>query len=172
MSRKRIEPVPELSSWDDVNLSLAAIGELQRSVEAIEATMQETIDAAKLAADMEAAPHQKRIIELEAQIKQYVDDHAEDMGKKKSKTLLFGTVGYRKSTKVVLPRPAAKVKEIITQLRARGMSDCVKTAQPRIDKDALKKYPPNEILAVGASIKTDEVFWYDIDREQLTEKGA
>ena len=113
MGRKRIEPIPALNNWDDVDIQLAEIGELERTVEAIEAYMQQEIDNAKLSADMEAAPYRKRIADLEAQIKQYVDDHADELGGKKSKVLTFGTVGYRKSTKVVLPRAAAKVKEII-----------------------------------------------------------
>ena len=172
MGRKRIEPIPALNSWDDVNLKLAEIGELQRKVEAVEAAMQQKIDNAKLAADMEAAPHHKQIAELEAQIKQYVDENAEDMGNKKSKVLPFGTVGYRKSTKVVLPRAAGKLKEIIMQLRARGMHDCVITPPSKIDKDALKKYPANDVLAVGASLSTNDCFWYEVDRERLIAKEA
>lgn len=172
MARKRIEPIPALKSWDDVDLKLAEIGELQRATESIEADMQRTIDEAKLKADMSAAPHYKRITELETQIKQYVDDHSDELGGKKSKSLTFGMVGYRKSTKVVLPRAAAKLKEIITQLRARGMGDCVVTPAPRVDKDALRKYPPNDVLAVGAGLTTNDVFWYEVDRERLVAKEA
>ena len=171
MARKRVEPVPALGSWDAVNLALAEIGEHQRVVETVAATMQETIDDVKLAADMEAAPHQKRIAELEGQIKQFVDVHAGDLGNKRSKALTFGTVGYRKSTRVVLPRAAAKIKEIITQLHARGMSDCVIEPQPRVDKDALKKYPPSDIIAVGAKLATVDAFWYEYDRERLAKEA-
>lgn len=50
------------------------------------------------------------------------------------------------------------------------MDDCVKTPAPSVDKDALRKYPTQDIVAVGASIEVDDVFWYEPDREKL-ERG-
>ena len=44
------------------------------------------------------------------------------------------------------------------------------TPAPSVDKDALRKYPTQDIVAVGASIEVDDVFWYEPDREKL-ERG-
>ena len=63
-----------------------------------------------------------------------------------------------------------KLAEIIQLLRSKGMDDCVKTPAPSVDKDALRKYPTQDIVAVGASIEVDDVFWYEPDREKL-ERG-
>lgn len=169
MARVRMPEVCDLKSWEDVDLCLAEIGEKQRQIENIEAKMQEQIDAAKLAADDAAAPHRQRITHLATQIKLYADDHAGDMGGKKTKILTFGQVGYRRSTKITLPKAAAKVAEIIKSLKAKGMTDCVIAPPEKIDKDMLKKYPVNEITAVGAGLKVDDVFWYEPDREKLAE---
>lgn len=169
MARVRMPDHP-LNSWDDVNLCLAEIGECQRKVEAIEAEMQRKIDEAKLAANIDAEPYTQRIAKLELQIKGYVDVHSEDMGKKKTMSLQFGQTGYRKSTKVILPKAAAKIATIVQALRARGMSDCIVSPPPKVNKEALKKYPADEILAVGANIKIDDVFWYEVDRESLLEQ--
>jgi phage host-nuclease inhibitor protein Gam len=161
-----------LASWDDVNLSLAEIGELEREITDIETKMQADIDAAKLAADVAADPYKKRIAALELQIKMYTEEHAVDMGGKKTKALTFGQVGYRRSTKVLLPRAAAKVAELIRTLKARGMGDCVVAPPEKIDKEALKKYPANEITAAGAGLKIEDVFWYEVDKERLAEGAA
>ena len=47
------------------------------------------------------------------------------------------------------------------------MSDCVKQAEPKIDKGILGKYPPADIIAVGAGVKVLDTFWYEPDREKL-----
>ena len=159
-----------LNSWDDVNLCLAEIGECQRKVEAIESEMQRAIDDAKLTAGINAEPYTQRIAKLELQIKGYMDEHSDDMGKKKTMSLQFGQTGYRKSTKVILPKAEAKIAAIVKALRVRGMSDCIVSPPPKVNKDALKKYPAVDILAVGANIKVDDVFWYEVDRESLLEQ--
>lgn len=171
MARKRIEDnVPQLQSWDDVNITLAEIGEAERLIEAIEADMQAGIDNLKLGAEMDAAPHQRRITELGSQIKRFVDEHRDEMDGKKTKTLTFGSTGFRKSTKVILPRGAAKVAQIIRELKSRAMTDCVITPPEKVDKDALRKYPANEVIAVGANLQVEDTFWYEVDREQLAQK--
>ena len=169
MARVRIPEKCDLTSWEDVDLCLAEIGEKQRLIEGIEAKMQEQIDAAKLSADDAAAPHRIRIAQLETQIKLFADDHVSDMGGKKTKTLTFGHVGYRRSTKITLPKAAAKLAEIIRSLKTKGMTDCVITPPEKVDKDMLKKYPANDIAAVGAGLKIEDVFWYEPDREKLAE---
>ena len=107
-------------------------------------------------------------------IKWDIDDvtklYVYDMDGKKTKTLNFGAVGFRKSTKIKLPKAPTKLAEIIQLLRSKGMDDCVKTPAPSVDKDALRKYPTQDIVAVGASIEVDDVFWYEPDREKL-ERG-
>lgn len=169
MARVRIEN-EALNSWDHVNLCLAEIGECQRGIEVVEAKMQEAIDNAKLAAGMEAEPLRQRISALELRIKAFVDEHADDMGGKKTKQLQFGQTGYRKSTKILLPKGAAKIAAIIRALRKQGMNDCVITQPEKVDKEALKKYSVPDIVAVGANIKIEDVFWYEIDRESLLDK--
>lgn len=167
MARKRIESLVELKSWNDVDDSLRRIAELERKIEAANAAMQETIDAAKAETGDQVKPMAGEIKDLERQITLYSDAHREDMGKAKSKALNYGTVGYRKSTKVVLPRAAAKLVEMIRQLKAKGMSDCVVQPPETVSKEALAKYPPNDIFAVGAGLDVNDAFWYEVDKERV-----
>ena len=81
-----------------------------------------------------------------------------------------GANGWQIATKIKLPKAPTKLAEIIQLLRSKGMDDCVKTPAPSVDKDALRKYPTQDIVAVGASIEVDDVFWYEPDREKL-ERG-
>ena len=49
------------------------------------------------------------------------------------------------------------------------MDECVVQPPPKIDKNALRKYKPDEIIAVGASIKTEETFGYEVDTTKISE---
>lgn len=71
------------------------------------------------------------------------------------------------STRLTLPRGVEKVKTIIEELLRRGMKECVVYSEPKIDKDALKKYSAGEIAEVGAKLEVEDVFGYDVDEEAL-----
>ena len=168
MARKKVlDEAPAFESWDEVNQALADIGNNQRVVEGFEAEMQEKIDAAKAEAEAKSRPFLEETKRLERQIRDFAESNRDDMDGKKTKTLNFGSVGFRKSTKITLPKAPGKLAEIVKQLVAKGMSDCVKRSEPKIDKDALRKYPPSDIVAAGAGIKVEDVFWYEPDREKL-----
>ena len=124
MARKRVEDtVPALESWDDVNQALATIADNQRTVENFEAAMQNKIDEAKAEAEARSRVFIEATKRLERQIKEFAEAHRDDMDGKKTKTLNFGAVGFRKSTKIKLPKAPTKLAEIIQLLRSKGMDD-------------------------------------------------
>lgn len=169
MKRVRLEEKSMLSSWDDVDLCLAELAEKQRAIELIEAAMQQDIDNLKLSAEIKADPEKKRIEHLEKQIMLFSDAHTEDLDGKKTKVLTFGKLGYRKSTKVKLPKAAAKIAEIIKELRKKGMTDCIVSPPEKIDKEKMKKYSATDITDTGAGLEVKDVFWYEPDRTKLAE---
>ena len=167
MTRTRVEPPKALQSWEEADKALARIGDLQRAAEAAEAEMQEGINTWKKAAAEKVSPMKREIEELGRQLATFADAHRDEMGKKKSRELNHGKLGFRKSTKLILPRGESKIARMILALRDRGMTDCILVPPPRIDKDALKKYPPNDVVDVGASLEVTDDFWYEVDREEV-----
>ena len=172
MARKRVEDtVPALESWDDVNQALATIADNQRTVENFEAEMQNKIDEAKAEAEARSRVFIEATKRLERQIKEFAEAHRDDMDGKKTKTLNFGAVGFLQVHEdQAAEGPPPSWLRSSRLLRSKGMDDCVKTPAPSVDKDALRKYPTQDIVAVGASIEVDDVFWYEPDREKL-ERG-
>ncbi len=169
MARVRIPDQPALKNWDDVDLTLKEIGECQMSIERIEADMNTKISDIKLAAEMDAKPHKERIKLLELQLKEFVEANRDDLGNRKTKEINFGRTGFRKSTKITLPRAAAKLAEVIRRIKEFGMTDCIVQPPEKIDKDNLKKYPESDILKVGATLTVEDTFWYEVDREKLAD---
>lgn len=166
MARKRIIEAPALKSWEDVNDALRQIAEAQIALGDIESEMQKQIVGAKKAAEQQSKPYNDRVAKLEREIKDFVEDHREDMGKAKSKVLTFGEVGFRLSTSVSLPKAKEKLEEIIRRLKARQMMDCI-VVEEKVSKEALKEYGEDTVAAVGATYKQKNVFGYDVYLERL-----
>ena len=170
MARKRIDPPQMLGGWEEVDGALRRIGDLEREIESAEAAMQAKIDADKADAAKSTKAARDEIASLEGQLSLYADLHRDELGKKKSRELNHGVIGYRKSTKAVLPRGESKLAEIIRRLREKGMTDCIISPSPRIDKETLKKYPPNDVIEVGANLEITDAFWYEVTRDELCDK--
>ena len=109
-----------------------------------------------------ALPLQNRIKRLESDVKDYVDCHRAEMAGK-SRTLNFGTVGYRISSKLMLP--TGKVAEAIATLKAMGRKEFIKTTES-LDREALKRQPLEFLNQIGAYIRQSDEFYYDVSDEQ------
>ncbi len=169
MARVRMEEVSILKTWDDANLTLADIGEYERVIAGIEAKMQEEIAAAKAAAEIAAEPWLKRIESMKKQLQLFANAHTDDLGKAKTKAMTFGKLGFRKSTKVILPKGKTEIEDIVQKLKKLGMKDCLVPQPDKIDKKKLGKYSETQVSAVGAKLEIKDVFWYEVDKEQLQE---
>ncbi|MCL6558448.1 MAG: host-nuclease inhibitor Gam family protein [Firmicutes bacterium] len=160
MARVRIESA-KLKSWEDVSLNLKEIGECQLAIEGIEAALNEKISDLKLEAAVQAKPYQDSIKKLELEIKEFTEENKVDI-KGKTKFMDFGKVGFRQSTKIIIK----SIQAVLNGLKARRMDDCI-TVTETVNKERLREYPDEVIAAVGASKKTEDVFWYEVDKEKL-----
>lgn len=171
MARKRVIDAPTLHSWEDVNDALRQIAEAQIALNEIEGDMQKQIIGAQKAAEELSKPHSDSIAKLEKEIKAFVTEHRDEMGKAKSMTLTFGEVSFRLSTSVSLPRAKEKLKEIIRRLKSRQMTDCI-VVEEKVSKEALKKYGEDTVNAVGATWKQSDVFGYEVNIAKLEQIKA
>ena len=103
MERKRVVEAPSLHSWVDVNDALRQIAEAQIALGEIQSDMQKQILGAQKVAEEQSKPLNDNVAKLEREIKSFVTDHRDEMGKTKSVVLTFGEVGFRLSTSVSLP---------------------------------------------------------------------
>ena len=171
MARKRVADEPRLKTWEDVNGALRQIAEAQIAANDIESDMQKQILGAKKIAEEQTRPYKDSIARLEREIKLFVTDHREDLGKGTSRTLTFGEVGFRLSTSVTLPRAKEKLEEVIRRLKSRQMTDCI-LVEEQVSKEALKKYGEDTVNAVGATWKQSDVFGYEVNIARLEQIRA
>lgn len=171
MARKRVVEAPSLHSWEDVNDALRQIAEAQIALGEIQSDMQKQILGAQKVAEEHSKPLNDNVAKLEREIKSFVTDHRDEMGKTKSMVLTFGEVGFRLSTSVSLPRAKEKLEEIIRRLKSRQMTDCI-VVEEKVSKEALKKYGEDTVNAVGATWKQSDVFGYEVNIAKLEQIKA
>lgn len=171
MARKRVVEAPSLHSWEDVNDALRQIAEAQIALGEIQSDMQKQILGAQKVAEEQSKPLNDNVAKLEREIKSFVTDHRDEMGKTKSVVLTFGEVGFRLSTSVSLPRAKEKLEEIIRRLKSRQMTDCI-VVEEKVSKEALKKYGEDTVNAVGATWKQSDVFGYEVNIATLEQIKA
>lgn len=171
MARKRVVEAASLHSWEDVNDALRQIAEAQIALGEIQSDMQKQILGAQKVAEEQSKPLNDNVAKLEREIKSFVTDHRDEMGKTKSMVLTFGEVGFRLSTSVSLPRAKEKLEEIIRRLKSRQMTDCI-VVEEKVSKEALKKYGEDTVNAVGATWKQSDVFGYEVNIAKLEQIKA
>lgn len=171
MARKRVVEAPSLHSWEDVNDALRQIAEAQIALGEIQSDTQKQILGAQKVAEEQSKPLNDNVAKLEREIKSFVTDHRDEMGKTKSVVLTFGEVGFRLSTSVSLPRAKEKLEEIIRRLKSRQMTDCI-VVEEKVSKEALKKYGEDTVNAVGATWKQSDVFGYEVNIAKLEQIKA
>jgi phage host-nuclease inhibitor protein Gam len=164
MARKRFDD-PVLKSWDEVDLHMKEVGEIDLELLNVEGKMNQKISDAKLEAELEVKPLKDRKERLAREVKDFVENHRVEINGK-TKRMNFGQLGFRQSTKVVIPKDQAKVQAIIAALKAKNMLDCVNTKED-VNKDILRTYSDEVIAAVGARKKVEDVFWLEPDYEKI-----
>lgn len=166
MARTRVTETPALKTWEDVDAALREIAEAGLTLSDIEAEMNRQIIGAKKVAEQQSKPHADRIAKLERDVKEYVTEHRDELGKTKTRALNYGEVGFRLSTSISIPRAKEKVAEIIRKLKARKMTDCV-VVEEKISKENLRKYGEDTVNAVGATWKQKDEFGYEVYKDKV-----
>lgn len=160
MARTRIKN-EMLASWEAVDGCLKKIGEIDNKLKKIEADMNDEITRAKAKADDKSKLYLEEKKQLELLIKDFAETNRMDLDGK-TKTMTFGSLGFRKSTSIIVK----KAKAVLIALRAMGMDDCINVKES-VNKEALRGYSDDVITKVGCVKKVDDVFWYEPDFEKL-----
>jgi phage host-nuclease inhibitor protein Gam len=161
--RTKIASEPVLKSWEDVDLHLKEVGEIDIAVTELETEMNKQISDIKFSNEYAAQPLLERRKRLGMEIKAFVDEHKGEITGK-TKVLNFGSTGFRKSTKLIIQ----KVKDVIIMLKAKGMESCVKKKES-INREVLGTYTDEVLESVGVTRKKGDEFWFEPKYEKIKE---
>lgn len=162
MARRKVTAAPVLPDWAAVDGALRDIRECEHALTELGVDRDRRIDSVKEEYSKMALPLQNRIKKLEGDVKAYADAHREELTGK-SRKLNFGTVGYRISSRLILP--ASKAAEAIATLKALGRKEFIKTTET-LDRAALLRQPVELLNQIGAYIQQRDEFYYDVSGEE------
>lgn len=157
--------VPALGSWEAVDAALLEIGEIDVSVGAIEGVMNTAIQEAKQKAAEEAGPAMDRRKELVKQVQGFCDARREEFGKRKSRELNHGVVGWRESTALRV----LDTDETIRRIQANGRKELL-SVKVAVNKDAMAGMATVDLEALGVKRDTKDAFYLvpDLDKVKAT----
>lgn len=85
---------------------------------------------------------------LQQCITNFCEAHKADFVEKRSKDFVFGTIGYRLSKSVSLPRVKAKVESLVNAIKKFGLKDCL-IYEEKPNKDALAELDDSSLVKLG-----------------------
>ena len=150
--------------------ALKELCEIERELSSITDQMNADIDAIKATAEKAAEPHLPKKKEIEQALAAFGQQNKDELFKKpKSKTTLFGVIGFRKSTKLVT-LPKVKLSDVLVNLKKYNFKRAIKNKES-VNKEAMRLWPAKRLERVGMKrISTDE-FFIEFKAEDLGQKG-
>ena len=171
MARSKPKQIRAVKSLADANSALAEIGELKRRITLIETEMNEQIDRARAEAEVEAAPLQAQVAQIEAGLQAFAEFSKRELFKeKRSAELDFGTIGFRKSSQIKT-KPKFTWKMVLAKLKEMKFATAIRTKE-EINKEELSGWPEERLELVGARRVEKDQFWYEVNCDNIADKTA
>lgn len=140
-----------VKSWEEVDVLLRRMGEIDVAISKIEGELTLRINEIKANADKKSEGLRKEYDELEQAITQFCEEHKQEFTKQRSKELTFGLVAYRVVTKI-----AIKSKEAcLAAMHALKLDSYIRVIEEP-DKLAMEGLDDSVLAKVGAKRKTED----------------
>lgn len=166
MARRKPGNIQPVTSLEAANGALAEIAGLRRELRLLEHELNRRIDQAKADAESRAAPLHAGLEAWENGLRAFAELHKENLfGEKRSTSLDYGVVGFRKSTEIK-PAPGGTWRAVLGRLKEEGLSEALRLRED-VNREELHKWPDNRLALVGARRLSKDVFWYELDEARL-----
>ncbi len=155
-----------IETWKGADVLTGEVGDLQLKINQALHIAKGDIDEIKAELVEKVEPYHRRIKALLAGLEAFAVSHKKDFGKKRSRKLNFGVLGWRKSTpiKVITKQSKKNPKttlELIKKLFTAAMKKSCLRCKETVDKDALAKLTDKQLERVGARRDHKEVFFVE-----------
>ena len=170
MTRRKPKDTPVLHNFVEVNAALEELGGIDREVRIITAAAEEDIDQARAKAKLQTDPLERHRKALEAALEQYAVHNKNVFGRKRSRRLTFGTIGWRKGTGKFKPLRGWTWEKIVGKLDQLRLNSFLRR-KVEADKEALEKaYRAGEINnerleRFGLKWTVEDEFYYELKAE-------
>jgi phage host-nuclease inhibitor protein Gam len=168
MPRRKPKAIPAIADLNQAGNALAELARLDRDLKAIESDLNEGVDQLKAEAKAKAEPLAARRKELETGLATFAEANKAELFKRpKSRELTFGTIGFRKSTKL-LTLPKLTLATVLEKLKSYKFTEAIRKKES-VDKDAMRDWPDERLELVGMRRKKEDEFFIELKAEGLGE---
>jgi phage host-nuclease inhibitor protein Gam len=154
---KSAKKLVKIESWSGADAVVRTIGDMQVDIQKAEAVAKKKVDiiTAQLAEDVKP---QREAIELYTEsLNAFAAMNRNDFSGQQSKQLNFGTIGWRKSSIIIVKKATAGLIEAVFGKRAAQYMHVKVTP----NKKAMAKLTDDELASVAAQRKGKEVFYVE-----------
>ena len=152
-----LRPCPDWQHADDF---VRRIGDLQLQITAAEQKAKGDIDEIKADLVKQTKDLQEKVKLYTNSLEAFAATHSKEFGKKRSKKLNFGLLGWRKSTAISMKK---NTLEIIKRVFAKAQQKFYIRVKETVNKEALAKLTDEQLASVGARRKEKDVFFVEPD---------
>lgn len=154
-----------MKTWKDADRVLRKLGEIEAKIADREATLTRLVNEVREKGEGRIKPLKDEYSTLVTDLEAFAREHVADFGEKKSRQLTYGQVGFRESTRIVIPDQKATIAAL---RRRRALAHCIRTKTVHeVDVTALRALDDKKLAAVGAERKTDDKFFAKPQRETV-----
>ena len=156
-------PIPD---WEQADLRIRLIGDLQMQISQAEETAKDDINEIKAELAKKVKPLQEEIKLNVQSMEAFAALHKNDFGKKRSRKLSFGILGWRKSTFISIKKNTLEeIKFLFTRAKQKM---CIRVKES-VDKEALAKLTDEQLASVGARRKEKDVFFVEPSSQEAVD---
>lgn len=138
----------ELKNFEEVDMQLKRLCEIEIALANIQGEVTLKCNAIKEEAkpEIERLEHEANFISQE--IENFCACNKAEFAQKRSKELVFGTIGYRLSKSVSLPRLKTKQEALVQAIKKFGLSHCL-IYEEKPNKEALVELDDGSLVKLG-----------------------
>jgi phage host-nuclease inhibitor protein Gam len=131
-----------------------------------EETAKDDINEIKAELAEKVKPLQEEIKLKVRSLEAFAALHKNDFGKKRSRKLNFGILGWRKSTSISIKKNTLElIKQVFTNAKQKM---CIRVKES-VDKEALAKLTEEQLASVGARRKEKDVFFVEPSSQEAVD---
>jgi len=163
MPRQRIKPqnsTPVIRTWQQADEAVRKVGDLQCRIKSIDAVYKSNLDIIKAEHAGQVAEIRETMDRLVRGLKEFAlaNEGDGEFKNKRSCKLNFGTIGWRKSTKISISK---KTLELIKSICKKSEIIRLVRTKETVDKTALAKLTDEELARVRARRKVTDEFYVE-----------
>ena len=155
-----------IGDWKEADRNIKAIGIAQAGIAKMESSAKKAITEIKRDLAERVKKVNKQIKLIHKSLEQFASEHEAEFGKKRSRKLAYGSLGWRKST-------VTSIKEntllLIKRLLPKKVQDkCISTKESVI-KSALSTLSKKDLKRIGADISEKDKFFVEPAKSKAVE---